>query len=375
MIPIKLLEDYLIDQDDGLKKLLTWFLNLVMQLEAAQQAEAEPYQRIASRKAHRNGYKERSLKTRVGELRLKKPQFREISFETKVFDRYSRVEKALINAVVESYLRGVSTRRIQDIVSRLGIESLSASSVSRISKELDEKVEEFLKRPIEHPIPYLYVDASYFKVRTDSRYVTKAFMIVTGVRDDGYREILGARIADGEDELFWSGLFQDLADRGLSGVKLVISDGHKGIRKAVEKSFLGASWQMCHVHLLRAVLRNVAKKYHKEIADKIKFALEDENKMQELILELESRGYSKSADTAERFRFSLWNYRAFPREHWRRIRTTNGLERINKELKRRTRVVGAFPSDQSFMRLGVSILIDINEEWMTTRKYLSMDTD
>lgn len=375
MIPIEFLEDYIIDQDDGLKKLLTWFLNLVMQIEAIQQADAEPYQRSESRKAHRNGYKDRSLKTRVGELILKKPQFREISFETKVFDRYSRVEKALINTVLESYLQGVSTRRIQDIVSRLGIKNLSASSVSRISQELDEKVEEFLKRPIEHPIPYLYVDASYFKVRSDSRYVTKAFMIVTGVRDDGYREILGARIADGEDELFWSGLFQELAERGLSGVKLVISDGHRGIRKAVEKSFLGASWQMCHVHLMRAVLRNVAKKYHREVAEKIKIALEDETKMYDLILELENRGYSKSADTAERFRFGLWNYRAFPREHWKRIRTTNGLERINKELKRRTRVVGAFPSDKSFMRLGVSILIDINEEWMTTRKYLSIDMD
>jgi putative transposase len=375
MIPIELLEDYLYDQEDGLKKLLTWFLNLVMQLEAIQQADAEPYERVESRKAHRNGYKERSLKTRVGELQLKKPQFREIPFETKVFDKYSRVEKALINAIVESYLQGVSTRRVQDIVSRLGIEYLSASSVSRIARELDEKVEEFLKRPIEHPIPYLFVDASYFKVRVGSRYVTKAFLIVVGIRDDGYREILGARIADGEDELFWSGLFQDLADRGLSGVKLVVSDGHKGIQKAVEKSFLGASWQMCHVHLVRAVLRNVAKKYHKEIADKIKIALEDETKMHELILELESKGYSKAADTLERFRFSLWNYRSFSREHWRRIRTTNGLERINKELKRRTRVVGAFPSDQSFMRLGVSILIDINEEWMTTKKYLSMDVD
>jgi len=375
MIPKDLLEDYFIDQEDGLKKLLTWFLNLVMQFEAMEQIDAEPYQRVGSRKAYRNGYKERSLKTRVGELTLKKPQFREIPFQTKVFDRYSRVERALINAVIESYLQGVSTRRVQDIVSRLGIEELSASSVSRIAKELDEKVEEFLKRPIEHPVPYLFVDASYFKVRTNSRYVTKAFLVVMGIRDDGYREILGARIADGEDELFWSGLFQDLADRGLSGVKLLISDGHKGIQKAVEKSFLGASWQMCHVHLVRAVLRNVAKKYHKEIADKIKMALEDENKTQELILELEDRGYSKAADTLEHFRFSLWNYRSFSREHWRRIRTTNGLERINKELKRRTRVVGAFPSDRSFMRLGVSILIDINEEWMTTKKYLSMDMD
>jgi transposase-like protein len=375
MIPIELLEDYLIDQENGLKKLLTWFLNLVMQLESAEQIEAEPYQRIESRKAHRNGYKERSLKTRVGELQLKKPQFREISFKTKVFDRYSRVEKALINAIIESYLQGVSTRKVKDIISQLGIEDLSASSVSRISKELDEKVEEFLKRHIEHPIPYLFVDASYFKVRTDSRYVTKAFLVVTGIRDDGYREILGAKIADGEDELFWSGLFQDLADRGLSGVKLVISDGHKGIQKAVEKSFLGASWQMCHVHFSRAVLRNVAKKYHKEIVDKIKTALEDETKMEDLAEELRKRGYSKSADTIDRFRFSLWNYRAFPRDHWRRIRTTNGLERINKELKRRTRVVGAFPSESSFMRLGISILIDINEEWLTAKKYLSMDAN
>jgi putative transposase len=375
MIPNEFLEDYLYDQEDGLKKLLTWFLNLVMQLEAIEQINAEPYERSKSRKAHRNGYKERSLKTRVGELRLKKPQFREISFETKVFDRYSRVEKALVNAIAESYLQGVSTRRVQDIVSRLGIENFSASSVSRIAKELDEKVEEFLKRPIEHPVKYLFVDASYFKVRTESRYVTKAFLIVTGIRDDGYREVLGARIADGEDELFWSGLFQDLKDRGLSGVELVISDGHKGIQKAVEESFLGASWQMCHVHLIRAVLRNVAKKYHKEIADKLKVALEDETKMQELITDLEGRGYSKAADTLENFQFSLWNYRSFPASHQRRIRTTNGLERINKELKRRSRVVGAFPGDQSFMRLGVSILIDINEEWMTTKRYLSMDED
>jgi putative transposase len=375
MIPIELLEDYLIDQDEGIKNVLTWFLNLVMQLEALQQSGAEPYQRIESRNAHRNGYKERSLKTRIGDIKLRKPQFREYPFETKVFDRYSRVEKALINAVIESYLQGVSTRKVQDIVSRLGVEYLSASSVSRISKELDEKVGEFLKRPIEHAIPYLFVDASYFKVRTDSRYITKAFLIVTGIRDDGYREILGARIADGEDELFWSGFFEELMDRGLSGVKQVTSDGHKGIQNAIEKSFLGASWQMCHVHFSRAVLRNVAKKYHKEIADKIKVALDDEIKMQELTEELRERGYYKSADTIERFRFSLWNYRAFPREHWKRIRTTNGLERINKELKRRTRVVGAFPNESSFMRLGVSVLIDINEEWLTTKRYLFMDAD
>ncbi|MDI9615902.1 MAG: IS256 family transposase [Methanothrix sp.] len=386
MIPVDLLEDYLIDQEEGLKKLLTYFLNLVMQLEAIQQSGAEPYQRSESRKAHRNGYKERSLKTRVGEITLKKPQFREMPFETKVFERYSRVEKALISAVAESYIQGVSTRRIKSVVSQLGLEYLSASSVSRLAKELDDKVEEFLKRPIERPVPYIFVDASYFKVRDGPMYVTKAFMIVTGIRDDGYREILGARIADGEDENFWYGLFQELKDRGLSGVKLVVSDGHKGIQSAVESSFLGASWQMCHsrlrreastkskhVHFIRAVLRNVARKDLKEIADKLKLALEHESMMDVLVGELEDRGYSKAIDTIDRFRFGLWNYKSFPREHWKRIQTTNSMERIHKELKRRSRVVGAFPSDNAFIRLAVSILMDINEEWMTSKRYLTMD--
>ncbi len=352
---------------------MTYFLNLVMQLEAIQQSGAEPYQRSESRKAHRNGYKERSLKTRVGEITLKKPQFREMPFETRVFERYSRVERALISAVAESYIQGVSTRRIKSVVSQLGLEYLSASSVSRLAKELDDKVEEFLKRPIERPVPYIFVDASYFKVRDGPMYVTKAFMIVTGIRDDGYREILGARIADGEDENFWYGLFQELKDRGLSGVKLVVSDGHKGIQSAVESSFLGASWQICHVHFIRAVLRNVARKDQKEIADKLKLALEYESMMDVLVGELEDRGYSKAIDTIDRFRFGLWNYKSFPREHWKRIRTTNSMERIHKELKRRSRVVGAFPSDNAFIRLAVSILMDINEEWMTSKRYLTMD--
>ena len=375
MDSIEVLQDYLVDQESGLKELLTWFLNQVMLLEALQQTGAEPYQRIDDRKAHRNGYKKRNLKTRVGEISLKKPQLRESSFETTIFDKYSRIEKALINAIAESYIQGVSTRKIQDIVCHLGLDQLSPSSISRISKELDDKVNEFLNRPIEEKIVYLFVDASYFKVRFESRYVNRAFLIVTGVRADGYREILGARIADGEDELFWSGLFDDLKRRGLSGVQLVVSDGHKGIQKAAQESFIGASWQMCHVHFMRAVLKNIPNKYKAEIAQKIKEALDNEIDIQALSEELDNRGYSKAADTIERFRFDLWNYKPFPKNHWRRIRTTNGMERINKELKRRSRVVGAFPNDQSFMRLGVSILIDMNEEWITAKKYLSWDDE
>jgi transposase-like protein len=368
----ELLEDYLIDQDDGLKKLLTWFLNLVMQLEAIQQSGAEPYERNETRTAQRNGYKERSLKTRVGELILKKPQFRERSFKSCVFDKYSRVELALTNAIAESYLQGVSTRRIRDIVSHLGVERLSASTVSRIAKELDGKIAEFLKRPIERPIPYIYVDASYFKVRDSGKYVTKAFLIVTGIRDDGYREILGARITDSEREGFWSGFFDKLIDRGLKDVKLVVSDGHKGIQSAVQSKFLGASWQMCQVHFSRAVMNNIPNRDKEEVAEKLRQGFEDESKMAELAVELRQKRYSKSADTIDRFSQDIWNHRAFPKEHWKKIRTTNGLERINKELKRRCRVVGAFPNEGALLRLGVSILMDINEEWLTGRKYLSM---
>ena len=367
-----LLEDYLVDQDDGLKKLLTWFLNLVMQLEAIQQSGAEPYERNDSRTTQRNGYKERSLKTRVGDLILKKPQFRDRSFKSCVFDKYSRVEIALTNAIAESYLQGVSTRRIQEVISHLGVERLSASTVSRIAKELDEKVEEFLKRPIERPMPYIFVDARYFKVRDGGKYVTKAFLVITGIRDDGYREILGAMITDNESEGFWSGFFDELIDRGLRGVELVVSDGHKGIQAAVSSRFLGASWQMCQVHFSRAVLNNIPNKDKEEIAEKLRKGFEDQTKMAELAIELRQKRYSKSADTIDRFSQDIWNHKSFPKEHWRRIRTTNGLERINKELKRRSRVVGAFPNDGSLLRLGVAILMNINEEWLTGRKYLSM---
>jgi transposase-like protein len=368
----ELLEDYLIDQDDGLKKLLTWFFNLIMQLEAIEQSGAEPYERNEARTAQRNGYKERSLKTRVGELILKKPQFRDRSFKSCVFDKYSRVELALTNAIAESYLQGVSTRRIREVVAHLGVERLSASTVSRIAKELDGKIAEFLRRPIERPIPYIYVDASYFKVRDGGKYVTKAFLIVTGIRDDGYREILGARITDSESEGFWSGFFDELIDRGLKDVKLVVSDGHKGIQSAVQSKFLGASWQMCQVHFSRAVMNNIPNRDKEEVAEKLRQGFEDESKMAELAVELRQKRYSKSADTIDRFSQDIWNHRAFPKEHWKKIRTTNGLERINKELKRRCRVVGAFPNEGALLRLGVSILMDINEEWLTGRKYLSM---
>jgi len=366
-------EDYLFDQKEGMRKLTAWLLNEVMQVEAANQIQARPYERTGKRRAHRNGTRKRSLKTIHGDIVLDKPQFREFPFKTKVFERYSRVENSVRVAVAESYFGGSSTRRIEEVFSEFGLENLSASEVSRIAKDLDKLVKEFLERPIEEPILFLFMDASYFKVKTDGRYVNKALLAVTGIREDGYREILGATVADSEDESFWESIFDDLKNRGLKGVKLVISDGHKGIQAAVEKTFLGASWQMCNVHFMRAVLKNIPKKDKTEVAYMLKDALEDERKMQELAVILDEKGYSKSAETIDRFRFDLWNYKAFPRQHWRRIRTTNSLERINKELKRRSRVAGAYPNDQSLLRVAVCIMMDINEDWITGKRYLSLE--
>jgi len=368
-----LAEDYLIDPKEGMRKLTAGLLNEVMQVEAENQIQARPYERTGKRKAHRNGTRSRLLKTIHGEIKLDKPQIREFPFKTKVFERYSRVEESVRVAVAESYLEGVSTRKVEKVFSKFGLENIPASEVSRIAKKLDKLVKEFLDRPIESPIPYLFMDASYFKVRTDGRYINKALLIVTAIHEDGYREILSADVADGEDESCWESCFDGLKARGLKGVKLVISDAHKGIQAAVKVAFLGASWQMCNVHFMRAVLKNIPKKDKKEIAYMLKDALEDESKMQELAVILDEKGCKKSADTIDSFRFDLWNYKSFPRSHWRRIRTTNSLERINKELKRRSRVSGAYSNDQSLLRVVVCIMMDINEDWITGNRYLSLE--
>lgn len=252
--------DYLVDKKEGMKNLTASLLNEVMQIEASKQIQAQPYERNGKRKAHRNGTRNRNLKTIHGEITLKKPQFREFPFKTSVFARYSRVEESLKVAVAESYIQGVSTRRVRNIIREFGLENITASEVSRISKRLDEDVEKFLKRPIEEPTPFMFIDASYFKVRTDGRYINKALLIATAIRKDGYREILSAAITDSENESCWDDLFDGLRARGLNGVKLVISDGHKGIQKAMERNFVGASWQMCNVHFMRAVLKNIPKK-------------------------------------------------------------------------------------------------------------------
>lgn len=367
------IQDYISDQDEGLKALVTFFLNLVMQYEAEEQAGAARYQRTETRTAIRNGSKPRGLLTKLGKLSLTKPEFRDRPFETVLFEKYSRVEQALINAILESYVQGISTRKIRYVMEELGIPHVSAETVSNFGKRLDQHVKDFLSRPIEQPIIYLIVDAVYIKVRCHGRYVNQAVLIVAGIREDGYREILGVQVADSEGEGFWMSLFDDLKSRGLQGVQLVISDGHKGIRSAVKESFIGASWQLCQVHYLRAILRNIPNKRKSEVIALVKSALNgNEDRLPRVAEKLDQMGFGKAADTVESFMVDVGNYRAFPPSHWKRIRTTNMVERINAEIKRRTKVVGAFPSVDSLLRLVIPILSDMDEEWVTGIRYLNM---
>ncbi len=370
---LEFVEKYITDNEDGLRSFQEWFLNTVMREEADRQAGCLPYERTEDRRVHRNGTKPRTLTTRMGVLHLDKPQFREEPFETCVFDKYARVEQAVLNMVVESYLQGVSTRRVREVIKHLGVEDLSKSTVSRIASELDEKVRMFLQRPLEVPVPIVYVDATYFKVRSDGRYVNKALFLVAGVRNDGLLEVLGAKIAEGETEGLWHEYFEELKERGLRDVRMVVSDGHKGIKSAVENCFKGASWQMCQVHFSRAVLKKLPQSMHKQAGNTLTNLREDPRGLSMYAEELDEKGYSRAASTIERFQLDLFNYMSFPKAFWRRIRTTNLLESTNKELKRRSRVIGAFPNDQSLLRLAVSILMDKNEEWITAHRFLNME--
>jgi transposase-like protein len=243
-----------------------------------------------------------------------------------------------------------------------------------MAHDLDQGVKEFLERPIEIPIVYLNVDAVYLKVRNHGRYVSKAVLLIAGVRSDGYRELLGLKLADSEDEAFWRALFEELKERGLTGVQIVTSDGHRGIQAAVLEAFPGASWQMCLVHFMRAILRNIPVKSQNDFRLSLKTALfENEGDLEDICEDLHYHGYYKAVDTIERFLADIHNYRVFPEKHWKKISTTNMMERVNKEIKRRTRVVGAFPSDASLIRLIGSILMDTNEEWVTGKRYVSFE--
>ena len=316
----------------------------------------------------------------MGTLNLLVPQDREGSFSTRLFSRYQRNEKALVLALMEMYLEGVSTRKVKEVTEELCGASFSRSTVSNLAAGLDAELEAWRERRLEaEAYPYLFVDARYEKVRVDHKVVSQGVLVVSAVSDDGMREILGVEVADTESEATYQELFRSLKARGLKGVELVTSDDHEGLKAAIGRHFQGASHQRCQVHYARNLLGMVGANKRKELAADLRAIFAAPAREQALGIasavadRWRGKGYEKIACHLEEHIEECLECLAFPESHRRRIRTTNGLERFNQELKRRTRVVRIFPNRESCLRLVTALAVEQSEEWLTGRRYLDME--
>jgi len=375
----ELAQGILLDDPDFLREIIERVLGEVLEAEMTEHVGVAPYERGEHRKGHRNGHKPRTLRTRVGTLNLLVPQDREGTFSTRLFARYQRNEKALCLALMEMYVEGVSTRKVKDITEELCGISFSKSLVSSLAGRLDAELSAWRCRPLSAKVyPYVFVDARYEKVRVDRRVVSQGVLVVSAVRDDGFREILAVEVADTESEATYHELFRSLKGRGLSGVQLVVSDDHRGLKAAIERHFQGASWQRCQVHYARNLLGMLGASRRKEIAADLRAifaALTRETALEISFSAGEKwrrKGYPKVAEHLEEHAEECLACLAFPESHRRRIRTTNGLQRLNQEVKRRTRVVRIFPNREACLRLVTALAVEQSEEWVTSRRYLDM---
>jgi transposase-like protein len=347
--------------------------------EAAAFIGAAPFQRTPDRVAQRNGARPRALITTAGELQLRVPKLRQGSFFPSLLERRRRVDQALFAVVMEAYVHGVSTRKVDDLVKALGADTgISKSEVSRICGNLDEDVAAFRDRPLaDQTYPYVFLDATYCKARVGRRVVSQAVVVAVGVAADGRREVLGFEVGDTESQPFWTTFLRSLKARGLGGVKLVISDAHTGLIAAIQTVFQGSSWQRCRVHFMRNVLANVQKAAGPMVASIIRtiFAQPDAEHVStqfEEVVRMLARSHPKVADMLEHARDDLLAFTEFPPAHWRQIWSTNPLERVNKEIKRRTNVVGTFPNPAALLRLAGHVLIEQHDEWDgADRRYFS----
>ncbi len=347
--------------------------------EATALIGAGPWQHTPERTTQRNGSRPRVLTTTAGDLDLRIPKLRTGSFFPSLLERRRRVDQALFAVVMEAYLHGVSTRKVDDLVKALGADSgISKSEVSRICAGLDEEVAAFRDRSLaEAGFPYVYLDATYCKARVGHRVVSQAVVIATGVRADGNREVLGFDVGDSENGAFWTSFLRSLKARGLTGVQLVVSDAHEGLKTAIASVLLGSCWQRCRVHFTRNVLDAVAKSNAEMVAAAIRtiFAQPDAahvGEQFEVIATMLARSHPKVAAMMADAREDLLAFTGFPVAHWKKIWSTNPLERLNKEVKRRTDVVGVFPNPAALLRLAGAVLVEAHDEWAATdRRYLS----
>ena len=365
---------------DLVRELAQWALQQLIDLEAASKIGADPWERTDDRVTYRNGTRPKVLSTKAGDLALAIPKLRKGSFFPELLDRRRRIDQALYAVVMEAYVNGVSTRAVDDLVVAMGVDTgISKSEVSRICERLDERVEAFRNRTLGHiAFPYVYLDATYVNVRDDAlgQVVSRAVVIATGITAGGDREVLGVDIGDSEDETFWTRFLRSLRDRGLTGVRLVISDAHAGLKASIRKCFTGSSWQRCRVHYARNLLATVPRAHTEMVAAAFRtiFTLTDPDAVAARWDEVEAtlaERFPKAAASMRDAKTDVLAFAAFPNAHWRKIWSNNPLERLNKEVKRRSNVVGIFPNDRAAIRLIGAVLADQHDEWAIARRYLS----
>lgn len=363
--------------EDPLRAMAEMVADFVMEAEVTSKVGAAPYERSDDRSTHRNGSRDRRWDTRLGTLSLKVPKLREGGYVPSFIEHRKRSEQALVSVIQEAVVRGVSTRKIEAVLEELGIAGVSAGQVSQLCSALDEKVRQFRERPLGE-IRYVWVDALYEKVREDERVESMAVVIATGVNLQGRREVLGLDVIPTESEEGWTQFFKSLKERGLQGVRLVVSDAHGGLKAAVRK-VLKAEWQRCKVHFYRNVLAHVSKRSQAEVSEAMKavFVQRDEKsaktKAADVVRQFQSR-FAKAMEIFEAGIDDVLAYLHYPQPHRTRLSSNNPIERLNQEIRRRTRVVGIFPHRGACLRLIGMVLVEIHEDWLTDDKaYLTFD--
>jgi transposase-like protein len=381
MDPLEWLRQHLAELDgDLVREMLGEFAQQLMSADASVACNAAYGERTPARTNSRNGYRSRDWDTRVGTIELAVPKLRHDSYYPRwLLEPRRRAEQAMVAVIAQCYVEGVSTRRVEDIAQAMGITSLSKSQVSELVKSLDAKVEQFRSRPLDRgPYTYVWVDALTQKVREAGRIVNVAVVIAVGVNVDGYREVLGMDVITTEDGAGWTAFLRSLVARGLSGVQLVISDAHEGLKAAIAAVLPGASWQRCRTHFVRNLLTRVPKSAQAMVATLVRSIFEQPDATTTLaqhgrVVEQLTERFGDAAAMLADAATDILAFTPFPKEHWRQIRSNNPQERLNKELRRRTDVVGIFPNRPAIVRLVGAVLAEQHDEWAVARRYMSAE--